>query len=81
MPIIKSAKKALRQSIKRYDHNKTVKSATRTAVKKVRANTTVESVNSAFSALDKAVKKHAVKKNTANRLKSRISKLLSNQKS
>lgn len=76
MPIIKSAKKALRQSTKHYERNKTVKSATRTAVKKARVSTSPETVSSAFSALDKAVKKHIVKKNTANRLKSRISKLL-----
>ncbi|PIP53078.1 30S ribosomal protein S20 [Candidatus Beckwithbacteria bacterium CG23_combo_of_CG06-09_8_20_14_all_34_8] len=76
MPIIKSAKKALRQSAKRYERNKKVKSATRTAVKKVRLTPGADTLTQAFSALDKAVKKHVVKKNTANRLKSRLSKLI-----
>jgi len=76
MPIIKSAKKALRQDAKRYVRNKSVKSATRGSVKKARITPNTETLTSAFSALDKAVKKRVVKKNTANRLKSRLSKML-----
>jgi len=76
MPIIKSAKKALRQTAKHYLRNKTVKSATKTAIKKARLKPETNTLSQAFSALDKAVKKHVVKKNTANRLKSRLSKLI-----
>lgn len=76
MPIIKSAIKALRQSEKKYQRNKTTRSKTRSAIKKARTEVNPANISLAFSAMDKAVKKKVIKKNTANRLKSRLSKQL-----
>ena len=73
------AKKAGRQSIKRYQRNGSVRTATRTAVNK--ALTSVEggdveaaesTVKSAISTLDRAVRKGVMHKNSASRRKSRI---------
>ena len=73
------AKKAGRQSIKRYQRNGSVRTATRTAVNK--ALTSVEgddveaaesTVKSAISILDRAVRKGVMHKNSASRRKSRI---------
>ena len=73
------AKKARRQSVKRYRRNSSVRTATRTAVNK--ALVSVEdgdvavaeaTVQSAISILDRAVRKGVIHKNSAARRKSRI---------
>jgi len=68
----KSALKRVRTSIKRNLRNRQVKSAVRTAVRKFTDNVTVESLRNAISALDKAVSKGVLHRNTAARKKSRL---------
>ena len=68
----KSALKRIRTSIKRNLRNRQVKSSVRTAVRKFQDNATVESLRSAISALDKAVSKGVLHRNTAARKKSRL---------
>lgn len=72
MPNLKSAKKALRQSRKRYLVNKASKAKMKTMVK----NVTVTSASTAFSVIDKAAKNNLIHKNKAARLKSQIAKKL-----
>ena len=81
------AKKAARQSVKRYQRNRSVRSSTRTTV--VRALRSVGSgdldaaepaIQEAVSALDKAVRKGVVPKRTGSRYKSRMSARLNQLK-
>ena len=75
MPIILSAKKKLRQSQKHQTRNIKVKSAFKKALKKARLEPTKKNIQLAYSAIDKAAKKHIIHKNTAARLKSRLTKV------
>jgi len=81
MPITKSAKKELRKSKKRRLINKTVKLGVKKLVKdskKLIEAKEVEKANElirkSIKAIDKAVKKGVLKKNTGNRKKSRLMK-------
>jgi small subunit ribosomal protein S20 len=74
MPIIKSAKKRMRQEKKRSAINRNKKENLKILVKNVRADKTVSSLTAVFSALDKAAKTGLIHKNKADRLKSRLSK-------
>ena len=76
MPNIKSAIKRVKVSKKKNLRNRMVKSGVKTAVKKFQADSTQEQLNNAFAALDKAVAKGVIHKNTANRKKARLSKKL-----
>ncbi len=87
MPNTANAKKALRQSIKRRLHNRSQRSALRTTVKKVRALAASGDLAGAESAfrfatkrLDQAAAKNLLHRNTAARIKSRLSKLLKEAK-
>lgn len=70
MPIIKSAKKALRSSEKKRLANEKFKKELKEVLKK----TNSKNLNLAYSKLDKAVKKHLMHRNKAARLKSRLAK-------
>lgn len=72
MPIIKSAKKAARQAVKRTEHNKGIKKDIKTALKSFKAHPTTETLAHAQSEYDKAVKKNLLKKNTASRRKAKL---------
>lgn len=72
----KSALKRIRTSAKRNLRNRSVKSTVRTAVRKFNDLVTVESLRAAMSALDKAVSKGVLHRNTAARKKSRLAKKL-----
>lgn len=72
MPIIKSAKKKLKVDRKREAVNKPVKSRMKTAVKEVRKSPSKESLQAAYSAVDKAVKQKLITKSKAARIKSRL---------
>ncbi|NMB56530.1 30S ribosomal protein S20 [Candidatus Beckwithbacteria bacterium] len=74
MPITKSAKKALRQSIRKAAVNKPIKTKAKTLLKKARKELNTENISKAFSALDKAGKKNLLPKNRISRLKSRLTK-------
>ena len=83
MPITSSAKKALRQNVKRKAQNTMRKDAYKSAVKafhKFLSAKKMEEAKTALAktmkALDKAAKTNAIKKNTASRLKSRLAKAL-----
>ena len=83
MPITRSAKKALRQSIRRRARNLVYKNKMKRLIKEVRALVSQKKINEAknllpqvYKILDKAAKVGVIKKNTAARKKSRIAKLL-----
>lgn len=80
MPIIKSAKKKMRQDKKKTAHNKTIKENIKKLVKQVRKNPTKEVYQKLTSTLDKASKTKLIHPNKASRLKSRLSKLLASGK-
>lgn len=84
MPITKSAKKALRQSIRRKKINIKRKEAMKDIVKQIKklktAGKTDEAVkllSFAYKAIDKAAKRGVIKKNASSRKKSRLAKFLS----
>lgn len=77
MPIIKSAKKALRQTRKRTTANKALKRALKAEIKKVTRSGDKKSVSIVSSIVDKLAKKHVIHKNKAARIKSKIAKSLS----
>lgn len=73
------AKKAARQSVKRYRRNQSIRRTTRTAVTAARralgsgdAAVAEPAIRSAMSVLDKAVKKGILHKNNASRRKARL---------
>ena len=83
MPITKSAKKALRQSIKRKARNIAYKKKMRGLIKEVRVLVSEKKEKEAkkllpqvYKILDKAAKVGIIKKNTASRKKARITKLI-----
>ena len=80
MPITKSAKKALRGSQRKQVFNLKRKETMKTAVKEVKKLLTdskpkeaKSALSKAYQAIDKAVKRGVIKKNTAARKKSRLS--------
>jgi len=83
MPITKSAKKALRQNLRRKAHNLSYKNKIKALIKEARilvgAKKTEEVkklLPQVYKILDKAAKEKVIKKNTASRKKSRITKLV-----
>ena len=79
MPNTKSAKKALRQNVRRRVRNIKRKESYKTAVKVFRRFVASKEVDKAkeylpkvYKALDKAAKAKVIKPNKANRLKSRL---------
>ena len=80
MPNTSSAKKALRQNIKRAKINLAVKKAYKEAVKVAKSainagNEAKDLITEAQIKLDKAAKKGVIKKNTASRKLSRLTKM------
>lgn len=76
MPAIKSARKKLRVDKKRTSANKKMEALINVSIKKAQGKPTPTSIQKAFSAIDKGVKKNIIHKNKAARLKSRLSKLI-----
>ncbi|PIP23365.1 MAG: 30S ribosomal protein S20 [Candidatus Nealsonbacteria bacterium CG_4_10_14_0_2_um_filter_38_17] len=83
MAIIKSAKKALRQSLRRRAQNLVYKQKMKSLVKEVRNLVSQKKLEEAkkilpqiYKALDKAAKKEVIKKKAASRKKSRLTKLV-----
>ena len=72
MPIIKSAKKAARQSVKRRNNNQQIKKTIRAALKEFHNKPTADNMKKVQSEYDKAVKKGLIKKNTASRRKAKL---------
>ena len=80
MPIIKSAKKAARQAVKRTAQNQQIKKFIKAALKAFKADPTPENLSKAQSEYDKAAKKGLLKKNTASRRKANLVKSAKNAK-
>ena len=83
MPITKSAKKALRHNIKRRKGNLVYKKKMKDLIKEVRSLVLEKKIEEAkkllpqvYKILDKSAKVGIIKKNTAARKKSRITKLV-----
>ncbi len=71
----KDVKKRLKTSLKAKARNREIKSELRSLIKKTEANPVQENLKPAFSLLDKASRKKIIHKNTASRIKSRLSRL------
>lgn len=80
MPIIKSAKKALRQTKKRTEKNLFKKNVLKSEIKKAKDKKDPSVLGRLHSLVDKAVKSGIIHKNKASRIKSRFSRLLTNKK-
>lgn len=80
MPVIKSAKKKLKQDIKRTLQNKKYEVAYKKIIDKVKKHKkggkTDELLKKAYQAIDKAAKKNVIHKNKASRLKGMVARLL-----
>ena len=83
MAITKSARKAIRQNIRRRSRNIVHKEKIKDLIKKIRLLASEKKneeasklLPSIYKALDKAAKKGVIKKNAADRKKSRLAKLL-----
>ena len=86
MAITKSAQKALRQSEKKRKFNNAYKKKMRSLIKEARALIAEKKIEEAkkllpqiYKVLDKSAKTNVIKKNTASRKKSRITKSISQQ--
>ena len=75
MPIIKSAIKRAKQTIKRRERNVGIKHDIKTALKAFNAKPSAETLSAVHSEIDTAVKKNLIKKNTAARRKSQLAKI------
>ena len=75
MPIIKSAIKRAKQTLKRRERNIGIKKDIKTAVKAFSAAPSAKTLSATQSEIDTAVKKGLIKKNTAARRKSALSKI------
>jgi ribosomal protein S20 len=75
MPIIKSAIKRMKQTIKRNERNVGIKREIKDATKAFLAKPTSEGLSKAHSELDTAVKKGLLKKNTVARRKAGLAKI------
>src|SRR3989344_9391441 len=75
MPVLKHAKKKLRQDKKRTLHNRKQKDVYKKLLKKALRTLAAVDINKAVSAIDKAAKKHLIHDNKAARLKSSLAKL------
>ncbi|MBI2611803.1 30S ribosomal protein S20 [Candidatus Gottesmanbacteria bacterium] len=80
MPIIKSAKKKLRQDIKRRKINLLQKKKAVSAISAFRLKPTEKSLPNLYSILDTTSKKHIFHPNKVKRLKARLSKLINKTK-
>lgn len=87
MPITRSAKKALRQSLRRRTKNLQKKEVYKRVLKNIKKAVSAGKPADAekllpqlYKALDKAAKTNAIKKNKASRLKSRVSKFVASAK-
>ena len=76
MPILSSALKALRQTKRKTAINRPVKSRAKSMIDAMRKVPDLTNLSKAFSAVDRAVKRHIIHKNKAARVKSQLSKLL-----
>jgi len=75
MPLLKHAKKKLRQDIKRTVERKKLKTLYKSIIKKAKEEPSPVAISAAFMAIDKAAKKNLMHDNKAAHLKSALSKV------
>lgn len=81
MPITKSAKKAIRGSLRKKARNDSRKKTMKDLIKKIEKTAKKDKkgaeamLREAYKAIDKAAKRGVIKKNNASRKKSRLAKL------
>ena len=75
MPLLKHAKKKLRQDIKRTVERKKLKTLYKSLIKKAKEEPSPTATSAAFKAIDKAAKKNLMHDNRAAHLKSALSKV------
>lgn len=75
MPVLKHAKKKLRQDKKRALKNKTLRESYKRAIKTAKAQPNEKNISAAFSQIDKAAKHNILHENKAARLKAALSKI------
>ena len=87
MPITDSAKKALRQSKRRQEANLKYKRKMKSLIKQIRLLASQKKADEAkkllpdvYKILDKSAKENVIKKNTASRMKSRITRMVAGVK-
>ena len=85
MPILHSGKKQMRKSITNRSFNETRKRAMKEVLKGLKKEITTKVVapttlSKAYQTIDKAAKRGVIKKNTASRMKSRITKNVAKMK-
>ena len=76
MPKTKTAKKELRKSGRNRDRNLARQAKLKGTLKTFRREMTAENLSTSYKTLDKLAKSGFIKKNKANRLKSRLTKRL-----
>ena len=78
MPNLKSAKKKARQDVKRKARNRNYSKQIDDIMNNMKTGKQVkaDSVSKAYSAIDRAAKKHIIHKNKADRMKRRVSRLI-----
>lgn len=81
MPVTKTAKRALRGSLRKQKVNKTLTSKLEIAIRMAEKNKKEKDIITAISLTDKAAKKKIIHKNKAARMKSSLSKLVPSKKS
>src|SRR3989344_4008500 len=74
MPVLKHAKKKLRQDKKRTLDNLKIKNTYKKLLKAARAKKSADALAMAYQAIDKAAKNHIIHDNKAARLKSSLAK-------
>lgn len=74
MPILRNAKKALKVSKRKALVNAPVRSRLKTAVDAAKKKAEAGTLSTAFSAIDKAVKRHIIHRKKAARMKSQLAK-------
>lgn len=81
MQVHKSVEKRLKQSQKANLRNRSIKSQIKTFVKKVETTFDEKDLKKAVSLLDKAARKKVIHKNAVSRVKSRLTRLVSQKSS
>jgi small subunit ribosomal protein S20 len=76
MPVTKTAKRALRSSIKKAEVNKKILKRLEIAIRLAKKTLKDVDIKKAISIADRASKKHVIHKNKASRIKKSLSKLI-----
>lgn len=76
MPVTKSAKKKLKQDVKRHQFNKIFREKVLKSIKDFRKKPSEVKLKDTYSLIDRAWKKNVFHKNKAARIKSALSKLV-----